>query len=136
MESTIISHKDIKDAAVFPYPNNYGSEDAGAVITLVERKELNLTELRNYLTGKILPYKMPTLLYIVDKIPKSENDKVQRKLLYNQIREMYPNINNDIYYDDGVNLTLTEKSIRRIWKNVIKKSNIKLDDSFTALGGD
>ncbi len=136
VESTIISHKDIKDAAVFPYPNNYGSEDAGAVITLVERKELNLTELRNYLTGKILPYKMPTLLYIVDKIPKSENDKVQRKLLYNQIREMYPNINNDIYYDDGVNLTLTEKSIRRIWKNVLKKSNIKLDDSFTALGGD
>lgn len=137
IENAIISNKNITDIAVFPYPNSYGSEDVGAVITLNSKETMTLVELRSYLEGKVSPYKMPTRLYITKEIPKSENNKVQRKKLYELLSKQYPD---SLFQKRSKSrkevINKTEKIIKRIFTKVLKQRNISITEKYTDLGGD
>ncbi|MFO7612654.1 MAG: AMP-binding protein [Clostridia bacterium] len=140
VENEILRHPLIKEAVVFPYPNAYGSENAGAVVVTEDDRTMELAEIRSFLTGRISYFKMPTLLYCVDEIPKSENSKVRRKTLFEYLDDKYPMIadkSND-GYNNGKEpgLTKTQRMLRRIWIRNLKISKIGIDDNFSGLGGD
>jgi thioesterase domain-containing protein/acyl carrier protein len=135
VEKAILSHPEISDAAVFPYPNRYGSENAGAVI-VTGNDEIDLAVLRRFLHEKVSPYKMPTKLYIVDEIPKSKNNKVQRKMLYEQLKEIYPETDSASEKPEKETLNKTQRSVKRIWRKALYRKNIRLDDNFHEIGGD
>lgn len=145
VEDAIVKHKNIRDAAVFPYPNSYGSEDAGAVIVLEDSKgEMNLAQLRNHLKGLVKAYKMPSLLYVVDRIPLSPSGKVQRKMLYEILDSLYPELASSAVEDesrfspsleDGAR-TDTEIILVDIWKDILNIRSIDTSDDFFDLGGD
>ncbi|MBN1624520.1 MAG: AMP-binding protein [Clostridia bacterium] len=136
VENAILKHSDISDAVVFPYPNSFGSEDAGAVIVLSPGKNMDLISLRKFLNGKVSAYKMPSILYIVKEIPRSNNDKVQRKMMFDQLSELYPEQNRANNEKIILKQTKTEKEIRKIWIKVLKKKNFGNDVTFMDLGGD
>lgn len=60
-------------------------EDLGqrvaAVIVLRDATSLSITELRNDLRGSMSGYKLPTLLYVADNLPKTTSGKVQKAAL-------------------------------------------------------
>lgn len=141
VEAAILTVDGITDAAVFPYPNGYGSDDAGAVVVLERGYELTLKELRSQLFGKISPFKMPSLMYVVNEIPLSMSGKVQRRLLFEQLDDLYPQVLLTMNESRGSEskertMTDTEKRLFKIWKSILNVHDIGLQDNFFDLGGD
>lgn len=142
VEKYVLLHEAIVDAAAFPIPNTYGSEDLGIVVVLKDGNRIDLIELRNFLQGLVPAYKMPSRLYAVDKIPVGDNGKVQRRMLNDELKGSYPDQavsgGLSMFGDDKTmeSLTETEQILKRIWEKVLKKKNISSRDNFFALGGD
>ena len=139
VETIIMKHPDIIDCAVFPYLNNYESENVGAVIVLNAGSTLKLKSLRSFLSSSLTSYKMPTLLYIVDEIPKSENGKVQRNKLYSHLIKSSPSGGVSLeteHFKASNNLTKSQKRMRSIWRHALNSVNIGVEDVFTEVGGD
>lgn len=140
VEDNIFTHKNIIDCAVFPYPNDYGSQDVGTAIVLEKGCSIDLKELRNYLSDRMSSYKMPTLLYLVDKIPVSSSNKVQRRELFNILDSKYPEVRKNEYKKENSNryrtLSDIEKELMLIWEEILNVKNISLEDNFFDLGGD
>ncbi len=135
VEKAIMELTGINDAVVFPYPNIYGSENAGAVV-VTNIEDFALDKLRSGLKGIITAYKMPTLLYIVDEIPIGDNGKVQRRELYKILKEKYPQKINKSKKASLKNLSKTEKSLFKIWEKVLKCNIKDKYATFSDLGGD
>lgn len=138
VEEAVLSLGSIEDVSVFPYPNQQGSDDVGAAIVLASGTRTSLRELRAGLKEKIRPYKLPTLLYVMDKIPASAAGKIQRNLLYEQLRssDLEPQtlIRREGNLAEPANAT--EAFIRGVWKEVLEQPDIALNDEFFDLGGD
>jgi len=62
----------------------YGQRVA-AVIVLRDMSWLTLTKLRNDLRGSLSGYKLPTLLFLADNLPKTISGKVQKIALRKEI---------------------------------------------------
>lgn len=138
VEEAILSLPYIINASVFPYPNQQGSDDVGAVVVSQDGTPVSLQEIRTALKGRIRPYKMPTLLYCVDLIPSSSANKVQRGQLYRQLNErgISPQTLRKKFNLEEGGLTPTQVTIREIWKHILEQDFVSLDDSFFDLGGD
>ncbi|MBN2558197.1 MAG: AMP-binding protein [Clostridia bacterium] len=85
VEKAITGISGIREAVVFPYPNEIGSEEAGAAIVLEKGMDMDVFKLRSLLNGSIPAFKMPSRLYVVPKIPLGPNNKVQRKTLFEKL---------------------------------------------------
>jgi len=141
VEAAILKLDHVTDAAVFPYPNRYGSDDAGAVLVLESGAAMSLSELRNQLLGNLSPFKMPSLLYVVDEIPLSNSGKVQRSRLFEQLDSLEPRVyaRKHMPSEAEVNkpdLSNTENELCRIWKEILNVESVGLSDNFFDLGGD
>ncbi|XP_015524263.1 malonate--CoA ligase ACSF3, mitochondrial [Neodiprion lecontei] len=78
VETEILSHPDIQDCAVIGLPDDTWGQKVAAIIVLHPGKELILSELREF-TKKLLPeYAVPTVLKVVDAIPKNAMGKVNK----------------------------------------------------------
>lgn len=141
VEDAILRIDSVKEAAVFPYPNGYGSDDAGAVLVLEDGFDLTLKGLRGQLSGRLSSFKMPSLVYVVNEIPISRYGKVQRKMLFQKLDTLYPHVlssRNEAGQDelDGKSMTDTERKLARIWMDVLGVKSVGLNDNFFDLGGD
>ena len=136
VEKIILTCEGIKETAVFPFIDDYGQEDIGCVIVTERKDELSLEKLRKYLSTKLKAYKLPAKLFKVDEIPRSSNEKVQRKLLYKQLATLYPEQDRKKNVTEKQILSNTEKRLGRIWKKHLKRGRINPDSAFIDLGGD
>ncbi|MDW7670535.1 MAG: AMP-binding protein [Bacillota bacterium] len=143
VEATVMNHPDVVQAAVFPYPNRIGSEEVGAALVMEKGKSLRLRALRDFLENHIPHYKMPTLLFVLREMPVSENGKVQRKLLYQQLSTVHSELvlKKDTGHSEEVlsasqPFTETEQALHGIWQKVLEARNIGREDDFFQLGGD
>ena len=136
VESVLLSLDFIKDAAVFPYPGLDKTENVGAAVVTTGEIKTNIRDLRKQLEGRLPTYKIPKLLYIVDEIPQSDRNKVQRKLLYEQLKDSYKAQDFASEHKKPVNLTKTERVVRSIWKKILRKKVKDIGATFAELGGD
>ncbi|MDD4776139.1 MAG: AMP-binding protein [Syntrophomonas sp.] len=138
LEEAIKSLGHIQDAAIFPYPNRKGYENVGAVVVSGDGPPIRLRELRAALKDQIKPFKLPTLLYQVDRIPASAANKVQRNLLYDQLAVLGYSAESlrGASGADPYQLTSTQYVIREIWENILDQEFLSLDDNFFDIGGD
>jgi acyl-CoA synthetase (AMP-forming)/AMP-acid ligase II/thioesterase domain-containing protein/acyl carrier protein len=137
VEEAIMKHPGVSQTGVFPYPNNYGSENVGAVVVMDRSSTLNLKELRNFLEGHISVYKIPTLLYITDEIPVGSGGKVKRKELFKMLDKKYPKVMSEAGRElHGKKLTKIEKDLMGIWKKYLGRKKIDIHEKFLTAGGD
>lgn len=142
LEKAILSHPGFRDAVVFPYPNSYGSEDVGVAIVLEQGYATDLASLRRLLYPEIDAYKLPSLLYVVDKIPVGPNGKVQRKTLYKNLANSFPEKGESLLSnctdenDTDMILTDTQQRLLEIWRRVLNVRQINPHHTFFELGGD
>jgi acyl-coenzyme A synthetase/AMP-(fatty) acid ligase len=61
---------------VFP---DRGSEALAAVVEHIDGKQLDDADLRRRLQAKLEPYAVPQRIRLVDRLPRNENDKVDRR---------------------------------------------------------
>lgn len=138
VEKVISQHPDVLDVAVFGFPNSKFGEEVASIVVLKTNKDFTIKQLRRFLKGKIPLIKMPTRLYLADKIPMGPTGKIQRNTLY-QVLE-----NSDSTKLSTMDLTEefiaprneTEIKLASIWEKILNIKPISVKDDFFELGGD
>lgn len=138
IEDALCQHPDVLQAAVFPIPALNGNEDAGAAIVLKPGSKMYLKDMRRFLYGKVVTFKIPTALYVLTEIPVGEANKVQRKTLYITIQSL--GIKPQPEADENEILiaprNATEAELFEVFAKILPVKNISVTDTFFELGGD
>ncbi|WP_017498609.1 non-ribosomal peptide synthetase [Flavobacterium sp. WG21] len=109
-----------------------GSEIRGEkvlVAYLITREEILPVDIRNYLRSKLPLYMIPDYFIMMDSFPINSNGKIDKKLL-------------SIHLDEEFTMTplkkathQTEITLSEIWKSVLNKDQIGIDQNFFEIGG-
>ena len=81
VESALISHNDVIEAAVVGRKDDAGLLKPHACVVLVEgvvNNEEKKSELKDYVKNKIAPFKYPRWIEFVNELPKTATGKIQR----------------------------------------------------------
>jgi acetyl-CoA synthetase len=84
IESSLVSHKAVAEAAVVGYPHNIKGEAIYAFVTLKEgvTKTIDLkAELVTHVRNSIGPIAKPEKLQFADALPKTRSGKIMRRIL-------------------------------------------------------
>jgi acetyl-CoA synthetase len=84
IESALVSHDFVAEAAVVGYPDDLTGEAIFAFVTLKSRAHVNTEfggELREYVAKKISPIAKPKRLMFTPDLPKTRSAKIMRRLL-------------------------------------------------------
>jgi fatty-acyl-CoA synthase len=86
VENALSAHPAIAELAVIGAPHELWGETPVAVAVLAPGAVLTLDELREWGTGRLARYKLPTVLHIVDGLPRNASGKVMKTALRREYR--------------------------------------------------
>jgi acetyl-CoA synthetase len=84
VESALVAHPDVAEAAVVGYPHDIKGQGIYAYVTLnsgVEASDKLLTELRYSVREHIGPIATPDHLHLTPALPKTRSGKIMRRIL-------------------------------------------------------
>ncbi|XP_047149769.1 4-coumarate--CoA ligase-like 9 [Vigna umbellata] len=79
LEELLLSHPDIRDAAVIPYPDNEAGEVPMAFVVRQPQSSLGVAQVIDFVAKQVTPYKKVRRVAFVDSIPKNASGKILRK---------------------------------------------------------
>lgn len=137
IEDAVAQHPDVLQVAVFPVPDKKGNEDIGAAVVLRPGAKLYLKDLRRFLTGKVEVFKMPSFIYVLNKIPVGDAGKVQRKMLFEQISSQGAKPQPEAGENEEMIMPRneTEAELYNIFKKILPLKQVSINDNFFELGG-
>ena len=122
LESSLVSHNDVAEAAVCGIPDNLKGESIIAFVVLKQGVKNDTNELKSELIQTVRkgvgPIATPDQIYFVSKLPKTRSGKIMRRLLKAIIS------NNKIgdlsTLEDGTSVTEIQASFNELRKSVSK----------------
>ncbi|XP_049558796.1 malonate--CoA ligase ACSF3, mitochondrial isoform X6 [Orcinus orca] len=87
VERLLLAHPSITDVAVIGVPDVTWGQRVTAVVTLQEGHSLSHRELKEWASGVLAPYAVPSELLLVEEIPRNQMGKVNKQDL---VRQLYP----------------------------------------------
>ncbi|XP_026974758.1 malonate--CoA ligase ACSF3, mitochondrial isoform X9 [Sagmatias obliquidens] len=87
VERLLLAHPSITDVAVIGVPDVTWGQRVTAVVTLREGHSLSHRELKEWASGVLAPYAVPSELLLVEEIPRNQMGKVNKPDL---VRQLYP----------------------------------------------
>ncbi|MBN2101836.1 MAG: acetate--CoA ligase [Candidatus Aenigmarchaeota archaeon] len=84
IESALVSHKAVAEAAVVPFPHDVKGQALYAFVTLnkgIEKTQELIQELRNHVAKEIGPIAKPDKIQFADALPKTRSGKIMRRIL-------------------------------------------------------
>jgi crotonobetaine/carnitine-CoA ligase len=81
VEVEICSHPAIREAAAIGVPSEATEDDVMAIIALVEGATIDMTALCEFLVKRMPYYMVPRYIRVVNKLPKTPTEKVQKAQL-------------------------------------------------------
>ena len=81
----MLNHDAIEQAVAFAVPHDRLGEDVAVAIVLVENSELSEGDVRDYVSTRLVDFKVPRKVIFVDEIPKGPTGKLQRIGLAKQL---------------------------------------------------
>ncbi len=86
LEAILLSHAAIADAAVIPAPDESAGEVPKAFVVLQAEAGVTVEEIKNFVSGRVAPYKRLRSVEFVNEIPKSPAGKILRRVLIERER--------------------------------------------------
>ncbi|WOH79419.1 AMP-binding protein [Bradyrhizobium sp. BEA-2-5] len=133
VESALLSHPAVIEAAVFPVPHERLGADVAAAIVLRQDAKVSVQSLRDFARGRLAGFKVPGLIVIVTEIPKGSGGKIKRNELAAGLSKTRP------IQDDGKGVAPSselERQLAGIWKDILDIDRISVDQDVFALGVD
>lgn len=127
IENLLLSNEHIKEAIVFAIDEE---DNKKLIAFFTSDAKLNISDLKNYLSDKIPGYMIPDEFIQVEKFMLTINGKIDRQHLINlknkalELNVEYVAPGNDI-----------EEKLAEIWKSILNKEKIGVNDDFFLLGG-
>ena len=84
VESALVSHPKVAEAAVAPFPHEIKGQAIWAYITLmagVEKSEELKKEIKMHVRNEIGPVFQPDVIQFADALPKTRSGKIMRRIL-------------------------------------------------------
>ena len=132
VDGALARHPSVSEAAAFSVPHARLGEDVAAAITIKPGTAVSLSDLRNYLSKTLAPYKIPRHILIVDQLPKGLTGKVLRR----QLRQDFKSTDNAPTIQPHCDSDGLPSQLIRMWERLLNYTSIGIDDDFFAIGGD
>jgi acyl-CoA synthetase (AMP-forming)/AMP-acid ligase II/acyl carrier protein len=129
IDEAILEHPAVQQAIAFAVPHASLGEDVAVAVVIGEKNEADEVELRRFLFERLVPFKVPSRILIVDSIPKGATGKPQRIGLYQALEKQFRT-------DFVAPRTELECAVVAVFENVLQTSPVGVKDNFFALGGD
>jgi len=81
VETALMSHPSVKEAAVVGCRSSLGEEDVAAFVVLHPGATVGTEELRAHAAGLLAPFKVPTVWRFLDDLPRTPTQRVAKHLL-------------------------------------------------------
>jgi len=94
-------------------------------------KQLRLTELYEHLRDKLPEYMIPSRIVPLEALPLTANGKVDRNVLPNPMIQSRRHTGSSVAAQ-----TSAEQTLVQLWGELLKLSNVSIEENFYELGGD
>jgi acyl-CoA synthetase (AMP-forming)/AMP-acid ligase II/acyl carrier protein len=129
IEEVLLNHPEIAQAVAFRVPHPTLGDDGAAVVVLRDRSELTGSSIREYLLERMVEFKVPGKVFIVDEIPESATGKVNRSELSERFTRQF-------FREFVEPKNELEVKIAGIYRDVLDAKTVGRGDNFFELGGD
>jgi amino acid adenylation domain-containing protein len=130
IEALLGQHPAVREAVVTAREDTPGDKRLAAYITLKPDQKITNGELRDYIRQKLPDFMVPSYFIILDRLPLTPNQKVDRKGLPVPERDKVKS--EAAYIAPRSEL---QRTIADIWKQVLNIPKIGVNDNFFELGG-
>ena len=128
IESTLLLHPDVREAAAFAVPHPRLGENLAVAVVLKPGANATPAEIKKFLGERLAAFKIPQQVLVKTELPKGATGKISRPALAEEakhsMREAAPP------------LAPLHSQILEIWKSLLGRSDIGIDDDFFEAGGD
>ena len=130
VEAALRRHPAVETCAVVKREDTSGLEALVAYVVLDDTAvELEVSELRGFLAGHLLPAMIPTRYVALDELPLNRNGKLDQKRL------PAPSESADVGRGSVAPRTPLEAQIAEVWAEVLGLEEVGVEDDFFTLGG-
>lgn len=129
IEVVLGQHPDVRECSVIPYEFAPGDRRLAAYVVPRAGQSLQGSELRAHLKSRLPEFMIPSTFTLLEELPRTVNDKVERSLLPAPGAGLSPNT------EHVAPRTPVEKEIQAIWMEVLRIPNVGIDDDFFETGG-
>ncbi|MDY6950349.1 MAG: AMP-binding protein [Thermodesulfobacteriota bacterium] len=129
VDEVLMDHPAVRLAVTFGVPHETLGEDVAAAVVLEDGPSATEGDIRAFVFERLAPYKVPAQVLIVDHIPRGSTGKLLRDGLAQKLtaRPAGPFVKprNPV-----------EKTLVRIWTEILGVDQVGVYDNFFTLGGD
>jgi amino acid adenylation domain-containing protein/non-ribosomal peptide synthase protein (TIGR01720 family) len=130
IESVLGEHPMVREASVMAREDVPGAKRLVAYL-VTQQPAPELSELRDHLTKKMPEYMVPSAFVFLEKLPLTNNGKIDRKALPVPEQQRPPLAERFV-----PPRTEAEKKLAAIWSKVLRVAQVGVNDNFFELGGD
>jgi len=135
IEEQLLNHEQIKEAVVISMKNKNGDNYLAAYLVPARQQEnttetLSVSALREYLSGELPDYMIPSYFIHLEQMPVTPNGKINREALPEPV-DQRPQLE-VVYLEPESEM---EKIIARTWQEELELEKIGVNDNFFDLGG-
>jgi amino acid adenylation domain-containing protein len=130
VEALLAQHPAVRECVVVAQPDVSGENRLVAYFVGQEGKLNTPQELRRFMAGKLPYYMMPALVVPLSELPRTPNGKINRREL--PVPELVPL---DAVPSPTAATTPTEATLVEIWREILGRAEIGLNENFFELGG-
>ena len=130
VEAVLGQHPEVREALVVVREDDPGDKRLAAYVVGHPGRAPLVGELRGFLRAKLPEYMLPSALVVLEALPLTQNGKVDRNALPDP--DSSPS---EIDAGDAAPQTELEKTIAKIWADVLHVETVGVDDNFFELGG-
>jgi acyl-CoA synthetase (AMP-forming)/AMP-acid ligase II/acyl carrier protein len=129
IESVLAQHAGVRESVVVARDDERGSHRLVAYVVSND-SDLRTEELRSYLQQRLVEYMVPSSFVRMENLPRTPNGKVDRRAL--------PDAHTTRTDTDEAYVaprSATERTLAKIWQEVLKVEKVGINDNFFGLGG-
>ena len=132
IEAVLAEHPSVREAVVIAREDGPGERRLVAYLTVSADATPPAGELRAHVREKLPDYMVPAAFVVLDRLPLTANNKIDRKALPapNEGERPEPA---DTFVGPR---TPEERALARIWANVLRVAQVGVHDNFFEIGGD
>ncbi|MDB5514516.1 MAG: amino acid adenylation enzyme/thioester reductase family protein [Tardiphaga sp.] len=129
IDNILTSHPDVVEAVAFSVPHPTLGEELVAAVVARAGATPTESQLRSHLAEQLSPYKVPTVILVIDAIPKNDTGKILRRELPKQLA-----VHLEPKRQPPVNAQ--EIMLLDLWKTVLSRDDFGVTDNVFLLGAD